>query len=144
MFRIILVTSALFCCACSVSLSAKSTAADFLFIKWSMVDDPIGKRINLEYTNSLGRGVCVGAGDWPNKFGNVHQWSELMFLVVKERRFPIRDFNTGYCVGECRIHVPPKATIRASIPYEEFALPEELHNEPKSLTYPVTGDFCEP
>ncbi|MBP6014641.1 MAG: hypothetical protein KBA31_20605 [Alphaproteobacteria bacterium] len=140
MLRTALMISVLFCCACSVS-----TTADFLFINWSMVDDPAGKRVTLAYTNTLDREVCMSVGDWPNKFGKVNQMSETMYLVVKQQRFPIRDFNTGYCVGvECQIRVSPKATIRANIPYEEFGLPEELRYERKSLTYPVTGDFCEP
>lgn len=139
MLRILLASLVLSCCA-----SSSSATADFLLIEWRMVDNPARKVINLEYTNSLDKSVCMSVGDWPNRFGKVNQMSETTYLMVQQRRFPIRDFNTGYCVGEgCTIRVVSKMTIYAVIPYEEFDLPDELRYERKSLIYPVTGNFCD-
>jgi hypothetical protein len=123
--------------------NAISMVSGVFLIDWKMTDDQINENIELAYTNTFDRDVCLDVGDWPNALGRVNQMSDMMYLVVGQRRFPIRDLNTGYCVGDCSVRVSPRMTIRATIPYAEFTLPDELRHEKKSLEYPITGDFCE-
>lgn len=127
------------CLACNATLGATSFQLD-----WAMTDNPAEKRIEVQYKNGHDKDVCISQGAWPRGAGYVDAMSDRMFLVVGGRRFPIEEFQAGYCLGKCAIRVPPRESIRASIDYERFALPEALRFEAKALTYPLIGSFCAP
>lgn len=112
-------------------------------IHFRLVDHPDESRIELFYRNNSKSTVCISADYWPNQAGKLNQMSDRVFLVVSGERFPIEDFNTGYCIGEtCARRVEPGEQISGSIPYNDFGLPERLRNEPKTLEFSPIGFMC--
>jgi hypothetical protein len=63
--------------------------------------------------------------------------------VVGQERFPIKDFNTGYCFQGCATRVAPGEQISAFIQYVDFGLPERLVNAQKSLEFSPLAFRCE-
>lgn len=112
-------------------------------ISFQFVDHPDEGRVELLYRNESKRTVCISANNWPNLAGKVNQMGDRVFLIAAGQRFPIEDFDTGYCIGEkCAQRVRPGEQISASIPYTEFGLPESLTKEPKTLEFSPTGYLC--
>ncbi|MBP6011053.1 MAG: hypothetical protein KBA31_02395 [Alphaproteobacteria bacterium] len=116
--------------------------SDSFFLDWKMIDNPTLGRIDIEYRNFESRAVCIAHGAWPTKAGRVDAMGDSMFLSVGKTRFPIEEFQAGFCFGECKTRVPSGASIEVSIGYERFKLPEALRFEKKTLTYPLVGSFC--
>lgn len=94
-------------------------------IEYAFTDMPEKRRIELRYHNTSEQTVCLLPEFWPNQAGKINQASGEVFLLVGDRRFAIEDFNTGYC-PDCRLAVAPGETVRASIGYDAFDLPEAL------------------
>lgn len=112
-------------------------------VHFRLVDHPDESRIELLYRNESKQTVCISADYWPNLAGKLNQMSDRVFLVVGGERFPIEDFNTGYCIGEtCARRVAPGEQISGSILYKDFGLPEHLKSEPKTLEFSPRGYVC--
>ena len=70
-----------------IALLACATTIEHAPLDWQLVDHPEESRIELVYSNNTGR------------FGQASVLKQSVFLVVGTERFPIEDFNTGYCPG---------------------------------------------
>ncbi len=110
--------------------------------EYELKDWPADGRIEVLYTNDTDGKVCLLPEHWPNHAGKINQASDYVFLIVADERFPIEDFNTGYCIPVCALVVRPSETVSSSISYDDFRLPSHLHNEPKRLELPVTAYTC--
>jgi hypothetical protein len=86
--------------------------------------------------------MCLNPEDWPNSAGKIDQGAGRVFLVVSDQRFPIEDFNTGYCVGGCPIYVEPREEIIGFIAYKDFNLPQALADKPKRLEFSPKAFPC--
>lgn len=125
------------------SLAGCATRVVSVPVHYRLVDHPDESRIELLYRNESRKTVCLSAEDWPNLAGKLNQVSDRVFLVVAGERFPIENFNTGYCIGnQCARRVAPGEQISGSISYNDFSLPERLKNEPKTLDFLPTAYVC--
>jgi len=80
---------------------------------------------------------------WPNAAGKINQASDIVTLQVDGQRFPVVDFNTGYCTGErCATHVAAGETTTAFISYDDFNLPGSLRQRPKTLEFSISAYVC--
>ncbi len=118
------------------------TKSKMIVIDYKYIDDIKQQRINLSFKNDANFTVCLTPEDWPNKGHKINQASDEVFLIVGDRKFPIQDFNTGYCPKGCEIHVKPGEEVFATIPYEEFSLPKSLYEERKILDFHPNGHAC--
>ena len=98
--------------------------------------------LELRYRNSSSRLMCLSTGHWPNEAGKFNQASDLVFLVIDGKRYPIEDFNTGYCIGGCPTYVEPGEEVKAFVPYRDFGLPEALIDKPKTLEFSPRAYAC--
>ena len=105
-------------------------------------DKPSENRIEVLFTNETEELLCLLPEHWPNQAGKINQASDYVFLLVADRRFPIQDYDTGYCPEGCALVVRPGETVSSSIPYDDFHLPDDLRSEPKHLELPVTAYTC--
>jgi hypothetical protein len=123
---------------------AVSTSVVTLKLPVAIVDHPAERRIDVQYENETGQMLCLAAEDWPNSSGDLHEAGEKVFLLVREERFAIREFNAGYCFGDssCTLRIAPGDRLSAAIPYENFGLPEAQVNAPKTLEYSPTAHVC--
>ncbi len=111
--------------------------ADYVFKDW-----PSQGRVEVLFTNDTYGSLCLLPEHWPNQAGKINHASEDVFLLVAGERFPIEDFNTGYCPDGCALAVRPGETVSSSISYNDFRLPPDLWNEPKRLELPVVVYTC--
>lgn len=111
-------------------------------INFEYRDDPGRKRVELTYRNSSRHAMCLLPEHWPNSAGKINQASDAVFLVVGQERFPIKDFNTGYCPQGCATRVAPGALLSAFIAYEDFGLPDRLISAQKSLEFSPVAFEC--
>ncbi len=111
-------------------------------IKYDYVDVPAERRIEVTYRNFTGVAMCLLPEHWPNQAGKINQASDIVFLVVGQERFPIENFNTGYCPQGCATRVAPGEKISSSIPYADFSLPERLMDAPKALEFSPKAFAC--
>lgn len=124
-----------------------ASAITYVPVTWKLIDKPNEAKIEIDFFNDTPHTLCIDSSDWPTRTGTLSSMSESMALLVGEERFPIRDFDTGYCYAksytDCSVRVSPGKTITAFIPYKEFNLPQRLWFEPKKLVYPVKATVCE-
>lgn len=128
----------------TVAMLVTSLASTLTYVpvRWVMTDSPEERRIEICFLNDASRTLCISEGDWPTPIGKLHYMSERVALVVGDERFPVEDFNTGYCDGECVIRVLPGKSITGFIPYADFNLPERLRLASKKLEYPLNAFVC--
>jgi len=127
------------------ALTACATAAHSSFIEYGFFDQPEQQRLELRYRNETKQTMCLAPEHWPNRAGKINQASDVVFLIVGSERFPIQDFNTGYCRGdECSLRVAPGEEVAAFIPYADFKLPERLWREAKTLEFRPQAYACRP
>ncbi len=126
----------------SVILAACATRAVLTPIDYQFVDNPVNKRIELIFANESKHMMCLSPSNWPNAAGKIDQASDIMFLVVGDKKLPVSDFNTGYCPGGCFFRVAPGKTLKGTISYEDFRLPADLVNEPKRLEFSPQAFRC--
>jgi hypothetical protein len=107
-----------------------------------MRDDPAGQRIVLFNRNPTEWKMCLSPDNWPNAAGVLDQASDRVFLRAGGERFPIRDFNTGYC-PRCALVVKPHQQVSTAIPYSEFNLPARLYGAPKTLDFHPAAYACD-
>lgn len=117
--------------------SWKPVPSEYLFKDW-----PSENRVEVLFTNETDEQLCLLPEHWPNQAGKINQAGESVFLVVAGKRFPIEDFNTGYCPGGCALVVRPGETVSSAIAYDDFGLPAELRQAPKQLELPVVAYAC--
>lgn len=125
-----------------VLVSGCATQSVLTPIKYEYVDAPAERRIEVTYRNITGVTMCLLPEHWPNQAGKINQASDSVFLVVGQERFPVVDFNTGYCPQGCATHVAPGEKVSSSIPYADFSLPERLKDAPKTLEFSPTAFAC--
>ena len=130
-----LVPFALFAVGCASNW--KPVPTEYVFKDW-----PSEHRIEVLFTNDTDSRVCLLPEHWPNQAGKINQASEYVFLIVDGNRFPIEDFNTGYCPGGCSLVVRPGETVSSSVAYDDFRLPADLWHAPKQLELPVVAYSC--
>lgn len=118
--------------------ATKSTLAP---ISYHFADNPNKHQVELTYRNESKTSRCLSPEQWPNTAGKIDQGSDYVFLVVGDKRFPIEDFNTGYCPG-CATSVAPGKEVSAVISYKDFNLPENLTNESKRLEFKPKAFEC--
>lgn len=113
-------------------------------IEYTFSDYPNERRIELGFANESEDFLCLLPGCWPNQAGKIHFASEYVFLIVNDQRFPIVDFNTGYCQGRdgCATRVAPGEVVFASISYRDFSIPENLIEMPKTLEFSTVAVKC--
>jgi len=113
-------------------------------ISYQFLDSPKKNKIELSYQNETGRTICLASEDWPNLAGKINQASDVIFLIVDDKSFPIVEFNTGYCQGDpCVIKVKANEIITGSISYEDFNLPSNARSADKKLVYSPPAYFCD-
>lgn len=120
-----------------------STASTPLPIDFEVNDDPDNARIRVTFTNTFIREVCLLPELWPNDAGKIDQGSDIVFVVVDGERYPILDFNTGYCTGDCARHVKPGETVESFFRYVDFQLPERYYGYPKQLFFDTRAFYCD-
>jgi hypothetical protein len=111
-------------------------------IDYQFIDIPQEHRIELKYHNDSQRSVCLFPEAWPNSAGKIKQASKVMFLVIDGERFPVADFDTGYCPEGCATPVAPGEEVTASIPYGDFGVPDRLVGKEKKLEFAPVAFFC--
>ena len=104
-------------------LAGCATVPILVPIDYRYLDQPDLEGIELKYTNSSRRLMCLSQDQWPSKSGLIDQASDLMFLIVDGNRYQIKDTNMGYCIGGCPTYVAPGEEVKAFIPYSKFDLP---------------------
>ena len=117
------------------------TSMSIFPIEYKLVDLPEERRIELSYRNDREDAVCLVPQFWPNQAGKIDNASDEVFLVVGDQRFAIEEFNTGYCPA-CYLRVEPAETVRATIGYNSFGIPDYLVNEEKRLEFTPMGARC--
>lgn len=125
-------------------LSGCASTTALIPINYRMVDNPQKERIELSYRNESSKTMCLLPEHWPNAAGKINQASDVVDVVVGEERFPIEDFNTGYCPQGCATYVAPGEQVSAFIPYSAFGLPHRLVNELKALEFAPKAFECRP
>jgi len=134
--RTLLITTFVFALA-ACATQAKLTKVEYLFS-----DSPQDRSIELAYHNETMRTMCLLPEHWPNQAGKISQGSDRMVLVVGGKRFPVEDFNTGYCPEGCAVRVAPGSKLSARVSYADFALPERLWGASKRLEFSPMAYAC--
>ena len=111
-------------------------------VKYEYLDVPAERRIEVTYRNTSQHPMCLLPELWPNQAGKINQASDKVFLVVGQERFPIEDFNTGYCIGDCATRVAPGRQVSSSIAYVDFRLPDRLIDARKELDFSPMAFRC--
>jgi hypothetical protein len=119
-----------------------ATHSALIPIKYEYADVPAEHQIEVAYRNTTRITMCLLPEQWPNQAGKINQASDSVFLVVGQERFPIENFNTGYCPQGCATRVAPGETVSSSIQYADFGLPERLKDAPKTLEFSPMGFKC--
>lgn len=123
--------------------SCASVRESALFpIRYEFSDSPSEHRIVIRFTNDFAYPVCLLPEHWPNPAGKINQASDEVYLMIEEKRFPIVDFNTGYCPAGCSLRVDPDGVVTASIPYEDFKIPKSLFDSRKELVFSPKAYRC--
>ena len=118
-----------------------ATSTALFPIRYEFVDIPSERRIELHFRNDLGDSVCLVPEFWPNQAGKINQASGTVFLLIGTQRFPIEEFNTGYC-RDCALRIAPDESVTASIRYESFGVPDSLVNEEKRIEFSPKAFRC--
>lgn len=108
-------------------------------------DTPDRRRFLLTLTSLDDRPLCLEITQWPNALGQVDSGSMRTILDSAEGKYPARDENFGYCVGEeCIIHLAPRASLKGFIGYAEFGKPEAIAAlSQRRLRYTISPSVCQ-
>lgn len=123
-------------------VAACATATELIPISYDVVDDPTHREFRVSFRNATDSQLCLNPEDWPNAAGKIDQASDRVAVVIGDQRFPMLDFNTGYCVGGCPFRVRPGEELAASIPYSEFEIPASLEGSDKRLEFAPQAFRC--
>jgi len=125
----------------AVSVGCHSTARPFE-IHYTFTDHPNEHRIGVKFVNDRPYDVCLSPEFWPNRAGKIDQASDEVYLIIEGRRFPIVEFNTGYCPSTCDTRVAPGEEVQSYIPYRDFGVPENLSASSKELEFSPLAYKC--
>jgi hypothetical protein len=129
----------------AILLTGCATTASSIPIHYQFTDKPTLRRIELSYRNASGQTLCLSPSEWPNVAGKLNNWAPSnIALRVASARFPLKNFNTGYCVGGCPIYLAPGKRITGFIAYADFDLPADFIWQPKVLEFSSTAYICRP
>jgi hypothetical protein len=125
-------------------LMACTSTTGVIPVEYQFTDLPDEGRISLRFKNELEYPLCLQPESWPNSAGKINQASSYVFLIVDGERFPIDDFNTGYCPEprDCATRVAPGEEISASISYSDFNIPTRLRAKSKTLEFSPIAVKC--
>ena len=110
-------------------------------VHYEFVDMPAERRIEVSFCNTLRQAVCLKSHNWPGQGGVMDEGSNGMTLIIGQQRFEIEKATPEFCPG-CAKYVTPGETLRASIPYESFHLPDTLVNKEKKLEFVPKAYRC--
>jgi hypothetical protein len=125
-----------------VFVAACATTTEIIPIAYDLVDDPAHREFRVSFRNSTNSQLCLTPDHWPNVTGTINQASDRVAVVIGDQRFPIEDFNTGYCVGGCPFRVQPGEVLSATIPYSQFDIPPSLEGSDKRLEFAPQAFRC--
>ncbi len=124
-------------------LSACATSAyESMPLNYTYRDNTASKRIDLFYKNTSKEDVCLDPGQWPNKLGKIDAPSGYVFIIVDGIRYPMNDYNYGYCIGNCQTNIRPGEQSDRYLSYSDFNLPLELYEAKKQLEFPAKTTEC--
>lgn len=123
-------------------LAGCAPTAQLMSVTYQFEDDPVREEVRVLFQNTTGRRVCLTPEHWPNAAGWLNQSADRVAIIVDGRRFPIRDWNTGYCPRGCAIEVEPDQQVSASIPYSNFELPDDHKRSEKTLQFAPVASRC--
>ena len=123
-------------------VAACATIVELVPVSYRFVDDPANREFRLSFRNTTRHSLCLNPEDWPNAAGKINQASDRVAIIIGDRRFPIQDFNTGYCIGGCPIRVRPGEEVAASISYSDFEIPAALYSSDKRLEFSPHAFRC--
>lgn len=124
------------------TLTACAAHSKLTRVEYRFADDPQNRNIELTYHNDTTRTMCLLPEHWPNQAGKIDQGSERMVLMVGSERFPVEDFNTGYCPEGCATRVAPGTILSVKVSYADFSLPERLWSATKTLEFSPLAYAC--
>jgi hypothetical protein len=127
----------------SLWLSSCATQVNSLRLPVVFTDHPSERRVEVAFQNNSAVPICLAAEDWPSNSGDLHESSDVVYLLVQGKKFPIRNMNRGYCKGDpCTIRIQPGERIAGSMPYENFDLPESAASAQKELVFAPPAFGC--
>ena len=133
-----LILTLVVCCATKQEPSPIYDAIDvtegIFAVQYEFVDIPSEQRIEISFYNRLDQAVCFHSLYWPDRSGVMDLGSKGITIIIGQQRFTTDMTTPEYCPG-CAKVVAPGETLRVSIRYEAFHLPEALFNEKKSLEF---------
>jgi hypothetical protein len=104
-------------------------------------DAPEEQRLYLEVRNTTKKPMCFDQGNWPNSEGEIDSAKDRAFIEAEGKRFPMTDFDTGYCPG-CVARLPPGKSLTAFVKYSDFELPARYEAAPKRLIFQPAAFSC--
>ena len=129
--------------ACETTNTTKELL-EIVEIQYKFKDNITLTRFDLSFTNESAQPICMSADQWPGRHGKINQEQGYAFLVAGGERYSIKNFNTGYCIGEkCVLTVLPSQEITGNIPFEHFDAPASVYAETKTFEYEIKGWKCD-
>jgi hypothetical protein len=130
--------------ALALVLSACASPIVMHELAYEQSDLPHRAVIEIRYRNNSAHQICVDPYAWPNSAGAISDADARAFLEVDSRRFPMKLFNSGYCIGDhCSTRIKPGQELVAYLPYDAFDLPEDLTFARKRFIFTVGGYECQ-
>jgi len=122
-------------------IGCATTSSTGVYIDVSVKDDIENRRFVINFTNEGKIQLCLSPGMWPNSAGKLDYASDRVYILVKDKVFPLLDFNTGYCPG-CALRVQSGDSIEGYISYTDFNLPIEYYQSEKKMTFSPVANAC--
>jgi hypothetical protein len=111
--------------------------------EFAIKDNPQDRRFDLILVSHDDRPICISHGGWPDGSGHVNWGSRDVKIESRGSVFPSRDWDFGYCAGECMTQIPAHGTLEGFINYEEFGDPSQIAELPdKRLTFETFVHLC--
>ena len=108
-------------------------------------DNPDAQRFDRVILSHDDRLLCIRHGGWPNAAGHVDWGGQDVKVESHGRTFRSRDWDFGYCAGDCMTRIPPRGTLKGFVNYEEFGDPKEITALPdKHLAFDTFVHLCIP
>jgi hypothetical protein len=125
-----------------VVYDAIDPSEDFIPVIYEFADLPSERRVEISFCNKLKQPVCLDYRNWPGPSGWLLQGGPGMTLVIDGQRFALDQVSyTDYSPGGAE-YAAPGETLRASISYDAFHLPEPLYSEKKQIEFSPMGYRC--
>lgn len=105
-------------------------------------DNLAANRIEITYENTTNQDICLPYASFPLRGQSVNYGPGKILLSVDSVRYPLGDFDTGYCASDCSTSVPIGTSVFGFIKYSDFDLPEAEYFKSKNLVYEAYGYKC--